>query len=125
VKEDRRWSSRGIWKVSGGSTPHQLRQEDVPEVSGVSLDLCIGGREIIPVNGDEPVGSEVRFPLVLDHFFHHLPEGVSSGVDSLEFSVEGSLAVLMEFGSWFEFIPSFHSGMFLTSFVTVFCMLHK
>jgi len=66
----------------------------------MSFNGVITGREIIPVNGDEPVGSEVRFPLVLDHFLHHLPEGVSSGVDSLEFSIEGVSGGVMEFRSW-------------------------
>ena len=102
-----------------------MRQEDIPEVFSGFFNGVIRGWEVVPVNRDKPVGSEVGFPLVLDDFFHHLPEGVSSGVDSLEFSVEGSLGVLMGFGCWFELIPSFHSGMFLTSFVTVFCMLHK
>ena len=125
MEEDCRWSSRWIWKVSGGSTPHELCQEDIPKVFGVSFNLCIRGWEIVPVNRDEPVGSEVGFPLVLDHCLHHLPEGFGSGVDSLEFSVEGVSGGMMGFGSCFGLIPSFHSGMFLTSFVTVFCMLHK
>ena len=77
------------------------------------------------MNRDEPVGSEVGFPLVLDHFFNHLSKGVGFGVDSLEFSVEGGSGGVMGFRSWFGLIPSFHSGMFLTSFVTVFCILHK
>jgi hypothetical protein len=94
-------------------------------VFGVSFNGVIRGWEIIPVNRDKPVRSEVGFPLVLDDFFHHLSKGVGFGVDSLEFSVEGGLGVLMGFRSWFGLIPSFHSGMFLTSFVTVFCMLHK
>jgi len=94
-------------------------------VSSVSFNLCIGGREVIPVNRDEPVGLEVGIPLVLDHCLHHLPEGLGSGVDLTEFCVEGGLGVLMRFRSWFGLIPSFHSGMFLTSFVTVFCMFHK
>ena len=76
VKEDRRWSSRGIWKVSGGTTPHQLGQEDIPEVSGVSFYLCIGGWEVVPVNRDEPVGLEVGFPLFLDISFYYFSEGV-------------------------------------------------
>jgi len=66
----------------------------------MSFYLCIGGWEIVPVNRDEPVGSEVGFPLVLDHFFHHPPEGFGFGMDSLEFSVEGSSGGVMEFRSW-------------------------
>jgi len=77
------------------------------------------------VNIDKPVGVEVGFPLVLDHFLHHLPEGLGFGVDLTEFSVEGVSRGVMEFRSWFGLIPSFHSGMFLTSFVTVFCVFHK
>ena len=76
MEEDRRGSSRGIWKVSGGTTPHQLGQEDIPEVFGVSFYLCIGGWEIIPVNRDEPMGSEVGFPLFLDISFNYFSEGV-------------------------------------------------
>jgi len=91
----------------------------------MSFNGVIRGREIIPVNGDKPVGSEIRFPLVLDHFFHHLSEGVGSGVNSLEFSVEGVSRGVMEFRSWFGLIPSFHSGMFLTSFGTYFVIVHK
>jgi len=97
VKEECRWSSRWIWKVSGGSTPHEFSQEHIPEVFGVSFYLSIRDWEIIPVNRDEPVGLEVGFPLVLDDFFHHLSKGVGFGVDSLEFSVEGSLVVLIGF----------------------------
>jgi len=52
------------------------------------------------VNRDEPVGSEVGFPFVLDCSLHHLPEGFGFGVDLTEFSVEGSLGVLMRFISW-------------------------
>jgi len=93
MEEDRRGSSRGIWKVSGGTTPHQLGQEDVPEVSGVSFDLCIGGREVIPVNRDEPVGLEVGLPLVSDHFLKNLPSGVGFLVDSLESLVQRCFGV--------------------------------
>ena len=57
----------------------------------------ISGREIIPTNGDEPVGSEIGFPLVLDHFLHHLPKGVGFGIDFLEFSVEGGSRGVMWF----------------------------
>ena len=66
-------------------------------MSGVSFYLCIRGREIIPTNGDEPLGSEVGFPLVLDHCLHHLPEGFGFGVDLTEFCIEGVLGVLMGF----------------------------
>jgi len=97
VKEDRRGSSRRVWKISGGSTPHELGQEDIPEVFGVSFNLCIGGWEIIPTNGDKPLGSEVGIPLVLDHCLHHLPEGLGVGVDLTEFCVEGGLGVLVGF----------------------------
>jgi len=91
----------------------------------VFLYGVIRGREIVPTNGDEPLGSEVGIPLVLDHGLHHLPEGLCSGVDLTQVCVEGGLGVLMRFRSWFGLIPSFHSGMFLTSFVTVSCMFHK
>ena len=66
----------------------------------MSFYLGIGGWEIVPVNRDEPVGSEVGFPLVLDHFFHHPPEGFGFGMDSLEFSVEGISGGVKEFRSW-------------------------
>jgi len=88
MEEDCRGSSRGIWKVSGGTTPHQLGQEDVPEVSGVSFHLRIGGREIVPVNRDEPVGLEVGLPLVSEQFFENHSSGLGSGVDSLESLVQ-------------------------------------
>ena len=88
MEEDRRRSSRGIWKVSWGTTPHQLGQEDVPEVSGVSLDLCIRGREVVPVNRDEPVGLEVGLPLVSDQFFENLPSGVGFLMDPVESLVQ-------------------------------------
>ena len=76
------------------------------------------------MNRDEPVGLEVGFPLVLDHLLDHFSKGVGSGVDPLEFSVQlGSgvplvLEVLMVFWSGLDLIPSFHSGMSLTSFGT-------
>ena len=94
-------------------------------MSGVFFYGVIRGWEVVPTNGDKPLGSEVGFPVVLDHCLHHLPEGLGFGVDSLEFSVEGGSGGVMGFRSWFGLIPSFHSGMFLTAFVTVFCMLHK
>jgi len=102
-----------------------LGQEDIPEVSGVSFNGVIRGWKIVPTNRDEPLGSEVGFPLVLDHFFHHLPERIGFGVDLTKFCIEGGLGVLMGFRSWFEFIPSFHSGMFLTSFGTGSRFSHK
>jgi hypothetical protein len=74
-----------------------LGQEHIPEVFGVSFYLHIGGWEVVPVNRDEPVGSEVGFPLVLDYFLFHLPEGFGFGVDSLEFSVEGDSGGMMVF----------------------------
>ena len=80
------------------------------------------------MNRDEPVGLEVGFPLVLDHLLDHFSKGVGSGMDPLEFSVQlgsGVLEVLMVFRSWFGFIPSFHSGMSLTSFGTGFGYGHK
>ena len=76
------------------------------------------------MNRDEPVGLEVGFPLVLDHLLDHLSKGVGSGVDPLEFSVEEGfgvllvLEILIVFWSGFDLIPSFHSGMSLTSFGT-------
>jgi len=57
-------------------------------VSGVSLHLCIGGGEIIPVNRDEPVGLEVGLPLVVDQFLENHSSGVGSGVDTLESLVQ-------------------------------------
>ena len=89
MEEDRRGSSRGVWKITWGTALHQLGQEDIPEVSGVSLNCFKRGWKIVPVNRDEPVGSEVGFPLVQDHFLHHLSKGVGLGLDFLEFSVEG------------------------------------
>jgi hypothetical protein len=63
----------------------------------VSFYLCIRGWEIVPTNRDEPLGSEVGFPLVLDHFVHYLSEGFGFGMDSLEFSVEGISGGVMGF----------------------------
>ena len=97
MKEDRRWSSSAIWKISGGVAPHQLGQKDIPEVSSVSFNGVIRDWEIIPVNRDEPMGSEVGFPLILDCGLHHLPEGFGSGVNLTEFPIEGLLVVLMGF----------------------------
>ena len=90
----------------------------------MSLNCFKRGWKVVPVNRDEPVGLEVCFPLVLDHLLDHFSKGVSSGVDPLKFSVQlGSgrslvLEVLIVFWSGFYLIPSFHSGMSLTSFGT-------
>jgi len=70
-----------------------LGQEDVPEVSGVSFDLCIGGREIVPVNRDEPVGLEVGLPLVSDHFLKNVPSGVGFLMDPVETLVQSCSGV--------------------------------
>ncbi len=91
----------------------------------MSFNGVIRGWEIIPVNRDEPMGTEVGFPLILDCDLHHLPEGFGSGVNLTEFPIERVLVVLMRFRSWFGLIPSFHSGMFLTSFGTYSCLCHK
>jgi len=93
MEEDRRRSSRGIWRVSGGTTPHQLGQEDIPEVSGVSFNLCIGGREVVPVDRDEPVGLEVRLPLVSDQFFENLSRAVGFLMNTVESLVESCSGV--------------------------------
>ncbi len=63
----------------------------------MSFNCVIRDREIIPLNDDEPLGSEVGVPLVLDHFLHHLSKGIGSGVDLTEFPVEGVLVVFMRF----------------------------
>ncbi len=57
-------------------------------MSGVSLNLYIGGREIVPVNRDEPVGLEVGVPLISYQFFENHSSGFGSGVDSLESLVQ-------------------------------------
>jgi len=84
MEEDHRGSSRGIWKVSGGMTPHQLGQEEISEMSGVSFHLRIGSREVIPVNRDEPMGLEVGLPLVSDQSFKNLSIGVGFLMDAME-----------------------------------------
>ncbi len=61
-----------------------MGQEDVPEVSGVSCDLCIGGREIVPVNRDEPVRLEVVPPLVSDQFLKNLSSGIGFLMDPVK-----------------------------------------
>ena len=77
------------------------------------------------MNRDEPLGLEVGIPLILDYLLDHFSKGVGSGVDQLEFSVEGDFEVLMVFWSGFDLIPSFHSGMSLTPFGTVSGYGHK
>ena len=80
------------------------------------------------MNRDKPLGLEVGFPLVLDHFLNHFSKGVGSGVDPLEFLIQvgsGFLWGLWMFRSGFGVIPSFHSGMFLTSFGTGSRFSHK
>jgi len=69
-------------------TPHQLGQEDISEVSGVSFHLRIGDRKVIPVNRDEPVGLEVGLPLVSDHFLKNLSSGVGFLMDPVESFVQ-------------------------------------
>jgi len=93
MEEDRRGSSWGIWKVSGGTTPHQLGQEDIPEVSGMSFHLRIESREIVPVNRDEPVGLEVGLPLVSDHFLKNLPSGVDFLMNPVESLIQSCSGV--------------------------------
>jgi len=62
-------------------------------VSGVSFDLCIGGREVVPVNRDEPMGLEIGLPLVSDQFLQNLPSGVGFLMDPVESLVQSCSGV--------------------------------
>ena len=57
-------------------------------MSGVTSNRFRAGREIIPEEGDEPLGREIVLPLVSGEFLKHL--GVRSGLlmDPLEFLVQ-------------------------------------
>ena len=76
------------------------------------------------MKSNKPMWTEVGLPLILDCGLHNLPEGFGSCVNLTEFPIEGVFAtplvlkVLMVFWSGFDLIPSFHSGMSLTSFGT-------
>ena len=50
----------------------QRGQEHVPEVSGVTDDSFRSSWEIVPEQGDEPLGLEVVFPLISDQFLEDL-----------------------------------------------------
>ena len=70
-----------------------MGQEDIPEVSGVSFYLCIRGWEVVPVNRDEPVGSEVGLPLVSDQFLKNLSSGVGFLMNPMESLVQSCSGV--------------------------------
>ena len=66
----------------------QRGQEHVPEVSGVTDDGFRSSREIIPKQGDEPLGLEVVFPLISDQFLENLWMRTGPLMDPLESVVQ-------------------------------------
>ncbi|MDB4336689.1 hypothetical protein N9996_03810 [Synechococcus sp. AH-603-M21] len=63
-------------------------QEHIPEVSGVTDDGFRSRREIIPQQGDEPLGSEVVLPLISDQFLEDLWMRPGLLMDPLEFLIQ-------------------------------------
>ena len=63
-------------------------QEHVPEVSGVTDDGFRSSREIIPEQGDEPLGLKVVLPLISDQFLEDLWMRTGLLMDPLEFLIQ-------------------------------------
>ena len=66
----------------------QRGQEHVPEVSGVTDGCFRSSGEIVPEQSDEPLGTEVVFPLIFDQFLEDLWMRTGLLMDPLEFLVQ-------------------------------------
>ena len=67
----------------------------------MTLDHFRSSREVIPVEGHEPLGSEIGFPLGSDQFLEHLWSGSGFLVDSGQSLVQvGSGVVLRIHSLW-------------------------
>ena len=66
----------------------QRGQEHIPEVSGVTDDCFRSSREIVPEQGDEPLGLEVVLPLISDQFLEDLWMRTGLLMDPLESVVQ-------------------------------------
>ena len=66
----------------------QRGQEHIPEVSGVTDDGFRSSREIIPEQGDEPLGLDVVLPLISDQFLEDLWMRTGLLMDPLETVVQ-------------------------------------
>ena len=64
--------SKGWFRKFLEGLVQQRGQEHIPEVSGVTDDGFRSSREIVPEQCDEPLGSEVVFPLISDQFLEDL-----------------------------------------------------
>jgi hypothetical protein len=67
MKEHQLRSSRWIRKFLKGLV-QERGQKDIPEVSGVTGYGFRSSWEIVPQQGDKPLGSKVHFPLDSDQF---------------------------------------------------------
>jgi hypothetical protein len=64
VHKDQRWSFWRIRNLGGRVATHELSQKDIPKSSRMTFNSIEVSREIVPQQGDEPLGSEVIFPLI-------------------------------------------------------------
>ena len=79
--EEHQVSSKGWFRKFLEGLVKQRGQEHIPEVSGVTDDGFRSSREIIPKQGDEPLGLDVVLPVESEQFFLNLPKGTCSLVD--------------------------------------------
>ena len=86
--EEHQVRSKGWFRKFLEGLVQQRGQEHIPEVSGVTDDSFRSSREIIPKQGDEPLGSEVVFPLISDQFLEDLWMRSSLLMDPLESVVQ-------------------------------------
>ena len=80
--------SKGWFRKFREGLVQQRGQEHIPEVSGVTDDSFRSSREIVPEQCDEPLGSEVVFPLISDQFLEDLWMRTGFLMDPLEFLIQ-------------------------------------
>ena len=86
--EEHQLRSKGWFRKFLEGLVQQRGQEHIPEVSGVTDDSFRSSREIVPKQGDEPLGLKVVLPLISDQFLEDLWMRSSLLMDPLEFLIQ-------------------------------------
>ena len=86
--EEHQMRSKGWFRKFLEGLVQERGQKHIPEVSGVTDDGFRSSREIVPEQCDEPLGTEVVFPLISDEFLEDLWMRTGLLMDPLESVVQ-------------------------------------